>query len=143
MESKMVVGKLYKKAYGRTTEGVSERDLVRGPYSVLRSFADKINENNEKDASYPKEFIIDEEATKVFYEERQTQLDSLLEADKLSKLSNTVVLTANPSNDSKAEEKAYRKELFAEAKELGLKPSKVIKTDKLEKLIQQQNELND
>ena len=57
MESKIVVGKLYKKAYGRTTEGVSDRDFVRGSYAVLRSFADKINENNEKDASYPKEFM--------------------------------------------------------------------------------------
>jgi len=150
--NQIVVGTWYRKAQGRQHLAATEADVKRKNMVVHVSFADEMNENAKSDKQATDTFVVDEKATEKYNENAKTHKEDLdnkskmLAAEKTGGLAELVRMAAgNKSNESvKAPSKktalkdAIKEEriaLFDEAKSLGLKVAKNIKTDDLKERV--------
>lgn len=86
LKTKMVKGTLYRKSKDRAKKPVSEADIDRTDMLVTRSWAEDLNDRNDKDAHGIEYFEIDEKSTKKYYKDREIQEKEKVEIAQLAEL---------------------------------------------------------
>ena len=95
MKTQMVKGTLYRKAKSRAKMKVSAVDIEREDILVTRSWAEELNERNDKEPDGIMLFVIDEKATDKYYKDvkalekkkaEKKELDDLKSSDLAYKI---------------------------------------------------------
>ena len=78
----MVKGTLYRKSKDRAKKEVSSVDIDRTDMLVTRTWAEELNDRNNKDPHGIELFEIDEKSTKKYYQDREKQEEAKKEKSK-------------------------------------------------------------